>query len=73
MPGNTNSGGARKGTGPVRRRYTLTQGSAVLLRELTRSTLGKKDVSETELIATLESLITAAAAARLAELETVEQ
>lgn len=72
MPGNKNSGGARQGTGPVRRRYTLTHGSAVLLRELTRSTLGKKEVSEAELTATLEAVIAAAVDARLVELETAD-
>lgn len=68
MPGTKGkSGGARQGTGPARRRYTLTHGSAVLLRELTRSALGKKDVSEAELTAALETLIVAAVDARLKE------
>lgn len=62
-------GGARPGSGPVRRRLTLSYGAAVLLRELTRSRLGRRDVSETDLVATLESIIAAAANARLAELE----
>lgn len=68
MPGTKGkSGGARQGTGPARRRFTLTQGSAVLIRELTRGQLRKKDVSEAEITAMIESLITAAVDARLNE------
>lgn len=70
MPGKKGkSGGARQGTGPARRRFNLSHGSAVLLRELTRSRLGKKDISETELTATIEALITQAVDARLAEIK----
>lgn len=68
MPGTKgNSGGARQGTGPVRHRFNLSYGSAVLLRELARSRLGKKDISEAELTATIEALIAQAVDARLAE------
>jgi hypothetical protein len=63
------SGGARRGSGPARRRFTLTQGTAVMLRELTRSRLRKKDVSEAEITAVLESLIIAAVDMRLNERE----
>ncbi len=68
MAGNTNSGGARKGTGPVRRRFNLSFGRAVMLRELVRSELGRKDVTEAELTATVERLIVAAVDQRLVEL-----
>lgn len=56
----------------MRRRFNLGIGAATLLRELTRSRLRKRDVTEDELTKTLESLITAAVDARLKELESPE-
>lgn len=74
MPGRKNrSGGARTGSGPVRRRFTLSIGAATLLRELTRSQLGRRDVSEADLTKTLEALITAAVDKRLKELESTTE
>lgn len=61
------SGGARSGTGPVRRRYVISHGAAVLLRELTRSKLGRKSVSEAELTAEIEAAIVAAVDARIVD------
>ena len=57
----------------MRRRFNLSPGAAVLLRELTRSQLGKRGVSEAELTAVLESAITAAVDQRLAEIETANE
>lgn len=73
MAGNANSGGARKGSGPVRRRFNLSFGAAVLLRELVRSEQGRKDVTEAELTAAIERLITTTVDARLAELAPDQQ
>lgn len=67
MAGNKNSGGARKGSGPVRRHFTLRFGAALLLRELVRSELRRRDVTEEELIARIESLIVTASNKRLAK------
>lgn len=70
MPGTKeHSGGARRGTGPVRRRYTLSIGVATMLRELTRSKLMRRDVTEEELMTEIEIAIKMAVDRRLAELE----
>lgn len=74
MPGRPQrSGGARSGSGPIRRRFNLSIGAATMLRELTRSRLGKRDVTEAELTELLESLIVTAVDARLKELEPIDQ
>ena len=67
MAGNKNSGGARKGSGPVRRRFNLSFGHAVMLRELVRSELRRKDVTEEELTARIGNLIAVAIETRLAD------
>lgn len=70
MPGKKeHSGGARPGSGPVRRRFTVSYGTAVLIRELTRSRLGKRDVTEDELTGTVEAVIKAAVDSRLDEID----
>jgi len=58
MPGTKgHSGGARQGTGPIRRRFTLSGPAAIYLRVLTQSRLQRKDVSNEEVDATLESIL----------------
>lgn len=59
MPGNKNSGGARRGSGPVRQRFTLSFPAALLIREFTRAAHKRRDVTEEELNATLESIVQA--------------
>ena len=60
-------GGARQGSGPVRCRFHLSYGAAVLLRELTRSQVGRKDVTEADLTAVLEEAIKAATDRRITD------
>lgn len=62
------SGGARMGSGPIRRRFTLSTPAAILLRTLTQSTTGNKDVSAAEMTAVLEDAIRQATDARLAQI-----
>ena len=57
MPGNQNSGGARRGTGPVRVRFTLDGPAAIYVRQVTRSRLNRRDVSADELNETLRQLV----------------
>jgi mRNA degradation ribonuclease J1/J2 len=57
MSGNKNSGGARRGSGPVRRRLTLSFPAALLIREKTRANHKRRDVTEEELNATLETIV----------------
>lgn len=53
------SGGARTGSGPIRRRFTLSGPASISLRELTRAQLGRRDVSQAELTAQLEAALAA--------------
>jgi hypothetical protein len=55
--------------GRLRLRYTLSRPTALMLRELTRSLYKRKDVSDEEVMATLEDAIRRAADQRLAEIE----
>lgn len=58
MPGaKQRSGGARKGTGPIRRRFTLSTPGAMFIRVETQARLHRKDVTEEELNATLEAIV----------------
>lgn len=58
MPGaKGRSGGARQGSGPIMRRFTLPSPAAIYLRELTRSRLGRKDVTKDEVNETLEGIV----------------
>lgn len=58
MPGNKNSGGARRGTGPVRVRFTLDGPAAIYVRQLTRSRLNRNAVTADELNETLQQIVT---------------
>ena len=57
MAGNKNSGGARRGTGPVRVRFTLDGPAAIYVRQLTRSRLNRRDVTADELNETLRQVV----------------
>ena len=58
MPGaKQRSGGARPGSGPIHRRFTISPPGALFLREETRSRLRKKDVSKEEITSVLESIL----------------
>jgi hypothetical protein len=64
MPGTKgHSGGARQGSGPIRRRFTLTAPAAIYLRTLTQSRHKRKDVSDEEVGQTLEMILQEHAAA----------
>jgi len=51
------SGGARQGSGPIRRRFTLSGPAAIYLRVLTQTRVGHKDVTQEELNKTLEGIL----------------
>jgi hypothetical protein len=51
------SGGAREGSGPIRRRFTLTAPAAIYVRTLTQSRLRRKDVTDDEVDETIEAII----------------
>lgn len=55
------SGGARAGTGPIRRRFVLDAEAAQVLRLIAFRELGRKDVSEADLVAILNRLVKAEA------------
>jgi hypothetical protein len=62
MPGvKGRSGGARQGSGPVRRRFTLSGPAAIYLKVLTQVRVGRKVVTPDECSETLEAILAALA------------
>jgi hypothetical protein len=58
MPGmKGRSGGAREGSGPVRRRFTLSGPAAIYLKVLTQVRTGRKAVTVEECSETLEAIL----------------
>ncbi len=57
MAGNKNSGGARRGSGPVRVRFTLAGPAAIYVRQFTRSQLNRRDVTAEELNEALRQIV----------------
>lgn len=55
--------------GRIRTRYTLSRPAAILLRTLTQSRHGRRDVTDEELTAVLEDAIRIASDQRLSEIE----